>query len=138
MTPHPYVSGSDPQDRFAVLADATRTAGSLGIVVCTWGPGEEPPPHSMPRTDQAFVVLAGTCQLIVDDRVLPVTTGELAFVPGGSRVVLRVTDGPCRMLVVFTPAGPEAYLATSSALPAISAATRIALAADHGVMLHPR
>lgn len=137
MTPPAYVVGFDPDDPFAVLADATRTAGSLAIVVSTWRPGEEPPSHSMPRTDQVFVVLAGACVLTVDASQLHVGAGELAFVPRGTRVAVQVTDESCRVLMVLAPAGPEAYLATASALPGISPATLIALAADHGVVVHP-
>jgi quercetin dioxygenase-like cupin family protein len=133
-----YVAGLGPQDTFAVLADAARTAGSLGILVCTWRAGAEPPPHSMPGTDQAFIVLAGACVLAVDGRELEAATGELVFVPRGSPVTTRVTEGPCRVLVVLAPAGPEAYLATASALPGISPATLIALAAELGVVIHPR
>lgn len=138
MTTPSYIAGLDPQDSFAVLADAARTSGALGIVVCTWWRGHEPPTHSMPGTDQAFVLLGGACVLTVDGRDLPAATGELAFVPRGSRVTVRVTDEPCRVLVVLVPAGPEAYLATTAALPGISPATLIALAAEHGVAVHPR
>ena len=131
-----YIAGLDPSEPFAVLADATRTAGSLGIVVCTWRAAQTPPPHSMPRTDQAFLVLAGACVLTVDGDERPVGIGDLAFVPRGSPVAVRVTAGPCRVLVVLAPAGPEAYLATASALPGMSPTTLISLAADHGVVIH--
>jgi quercetin dioxygenase-like cupin family protein len=132
-----YVAGPDPGDTFAVLADATRTGGTVGIVVCTWTAGREPSPHTMPGTDQTFVLLGGGCVLTVDGRDLPVGAGQLAFVPRGSRVAVRVA-GACRVLVVLVPPGPEAYLATASALPGTSPATLIALAADHGVVVHPR
>jgi quercetin dioxygenase-like cupin family protein len=131
-----YIAGPDPGEPFAVLADAARTGGALGIVVCTWRAGRTPPPHSMPRTDQAFLVLSGACVFTVDGADRPARTGDLAFVPRGSPMAVRVTDGPCRVLVVLAPAGPEAYLATASALPDLNAATLIALAADHDVIVH--
>ena len=133
-----YIAGLDPDEPFAVLADATRTAGALGIVVCTWRAGQSPPPHSMPRTDQALLVLEGACVVTVDGDDTLLGAGDLAFVPRGSPVGVRVDDGPCRVLVVLTPAGPEAYLATASALPGLSPATLISLAADHGVVIHHR
>jgi quercetin dioxygenase-like cupin family protein len=120
-----------------VLADAARTGGTLGVVVSTWPAGREPPPHSMPGTDQAFVILAGQCTLTVDDRSVAARPGVLVFAPAGSRIKVRVADESCRVLCILVPAGPEAYLATVSALPAIDPATLLALAADHGVRLHP-
>ena len=134
----PFSSGSDPDDPFAVLADAARTDGALGVVVSTWSAGREPPPHSMPSTDQAFVILAGRCVLTVDDGSFPAGPGDLVFAPRGSRISVRVVGESCRVLFVFIPAGPEGYLATASALPGINPATLLALAADHGVRLHPR
>jgi len=128
----------DPHDSFAVLADAARTGGAVGIVVCVWEAGQEPPPHTMPGTDQVFVVLGGGCVLAVDGHDLRVGPGEVAFVPRGSRVAARADGAGCRMLVVLVPPGPEAYLATVSALPGISPATLLGLAADHGVVVHPR
>ncbi|MEV0132198.1 cupin domain-containing protein [Dactylosporangium sp. NPDC050688] len=134
-----YVAGVDPEDTFAVLADATRTGGSVGIVVCAWEPGQEPPPHTMPGTDQVFVMLGGgRCVLTVDGRDLDLGAGQAAYVPRGSRVAVRVAGGACRVLVVLVPPGPEAYLATVSALPGTSPGTLITLAADHGVLVHPR
>jgi quercetin dioxygenase-like cupin family protein len=133
-----YIAGLDPDEPFAVLADAARTGGALGIVVCTWRAGQTPPPHSMPRTDQVLLVLAGACVLTVDGDERPAGIGDLAYVPRGSAVAVRVTDGPCRVLIVLTPAGPEAYLATASALPGMNSTTLISLAADHGVVLHRR
>jgi quercetin dioxygenase-like cupin family protein len=135
--PSAFSSGLSPDDPFAVLADAARTGGALGVVVSTWPAGREPPPHSMPGSDQAFVVLAGQCVLTIDDRSFPAEPGDLVFAPGGSRVEVRVADESCRVLCILVPAGPEAYLATASALPAINPATLLALAADHGVRLHP-
>ena len=131
-----FLSGLDPDDTFAVLADAARTAGALGAVVCTWPEGRRPL-LTMPRTDQAYVVLAGSCVLTIDDRSFEAGPGGLAFVPRGSRLGIRVVEASCRVLIVLVPAGPEAYLAAASALPGISPATLIALAADHGVLLHP-
>lgn len=133
-----YVAGVDPEDTFAVLADATRTGGAVGIVVCAWEPGQEPPPHTMPGTDQVFVLLGGWCVLTVDDRALDLGAGQVAYVPRGSRVAVRAGGGGCRVLVVLVPPGPEAYLATVSALPGTSPGTLITLAADHGVLVHPR
>ena len=131
----PYVAGFGPEETFAVLADAARTQGAMGIVLCTWEAAGEPSPHTMPDTDQAFVGLSGACAL---GDGLAIGPGQVAVVPRGSPVAVRVTDGPCRVLVILTPAGPEAYLSAASALPLLSSATLIALAADHGVVLHPR
>ncbi|MET7393323.1 cupin domain-containing protein [Dactylosporangium sp. NPDC005572] len=137
MTPRAYVAGPGPHDPFAVLADATRTAGALGVVVCAWRPGEEPAPHSMPGTDQALVVLDGACALTVDGEPLHATAGVLAFVPRGARLSVRVTGEPCRVLRILAPAGAETYLATAAAVPGLGAAALLPLAADHGVVLHP-
>jgi quercetin dioxygenase-like cupin family protein len=135
--PTSFSSGLDPDDPFAVLADAARTDGSVSVVVSTWTAGREPPTHSMPGSDQAHVILAGRCVLTVDDGVFPAKPGDLVFAPRGSRISVRVVDDSCRVLSFFVPAGPEAYLATASALPGINPATLLALAADHGVRLHP-
>ena len=135
--PTPFSSSSGPDDPFAVLADAARTGCALGIVVSTWTAGREPPPHSMPSTDQAFVLLAGRCVLTIDGAAFPAGPEDLVFAPRGSRISARVVGKSCRVLCVVVPAGAETYLATASALPGINPATLLALAADHGVRLHP-
>ena len=125
-----------PGEPFAVLTDSLRTGGTLGVVACTWSPGSEPPPHTLPGADRAFLVTAGACRLRVGDEEYDAWPDDLVFVPRGHRLTVTALE-ETRATVVVTPAGAEAWLA-AVAVPDRDAATALGIALDHGVQVHLR
>ncbi len=70
-------------------------------------PGRELPPHR-PETTLVLAVLDGMGQLLVDDQIRPVRTGDLAVVRAGVARGLRCLDGRLLALGVVTPVpGPD-------------------------------
>lgn len=136
MSPEPYVVEVSPLEEFAVLADAVRTGGVLGVVVSAWEPGREPPPHTLLRSDRVLLVTDGRCRVRVGAREHEVGAGAVLFVPRGTRFALTAYDG-CRVTTVLAPAGPEAWLAAVAA-PDVPFASVLEVAAEHGIVVHPR
>ncbi len=73
-------------------------------------PGRELPPHR-PDTTLVLAVLDGMGQLLVDDRIRSVRTGDLAVVRAGVPRGLRCLDGRLLALGMVTPVpGPDDHL----------------------------
>ena len=69
--------------------------------------GRELPPHR-PETNLVLAVLDGMGQLLVDDEIRPVRTGDLAVVRAGVARGLRCLEGRLLALAVVTPPpGPD-------------------------------
>lgn len=136
MQPAPYVVQVGPVEEFAVLADVLRTGGVLGVVTSAWVPGREPPPHTLLRSDRVLLVTAGRCRVRLGDGEHDVATGAALFVPRGTRFALTAL-GRCRVVTVLAPAGPEAWLAAVAA-PDVPVASVLEVAAEHGIVVHPR
>lgn len=75
-------------------------------------PGRELPPHR-PETNLVLAVLDGMGQLLVDDEIRPVRTGDLAVVRAGVARGLRCLEGRLLALAVVTPPpGPDDHRTT--------------------------
>ena len=91
------VLGEDTDGAFTLLEEVTPPQGG-------------PPPHIHHREDEAFYVLEGELEFLVDDRTIPATAGSVAY---GPRNILHafknVGTTPSRMLVFVAPAGLEKF-----------------------------
>jgi quercetin dioxygenase-like cupin family protein len=71
-----------------------------------------PPLHTHELWDEGFYVLEGEVTIQAGDDVVKATPGTFAFAPRGvARTFSNRTDTDARILVLFTPAGFERYLA---------------------------
>ena len=88
-----------------VASDQTGGAYSLFEVVSR--PGEDgPPPHVEHRHDEAFWVLDGEYEFVVEGRIIRAGTGSLVYVPKGNlHAHKNLGEEPGRMLVSQTPGG---------------------------------
>ena len=67
-------------------------------------PGEGPPLHVHPNTDETFYVADGEATFLLGDRELPLGAGSFVFVPRGTAHTVWVSsDGPVRGLIVISP-----------------------------------
>jgi mannose-6-phosphate isomerase-like protein (cupin superfamily) len=89
---------------YKVTSDQTGGAYSLFEVASQ--PGTGAPPHVQHREDEAFYVLEGDYEFLVEDRTLRMPAGSLLYVPKGNLHAYRnVGKGTGRMLVSQTPGG---------------------------------
>lgn len=113
------------------------TESLLAVAVCTWRAGAEPPPHTFVHADRVLVVTAGRFRVVVGDSVVEAGPEDVVVVPRGSRTSIHVVDGECRVTVVVAPAGAQAWLA-AAATAGLPTDVVLGMAADHGVVVHPR
>ncbi len=83
-----------------------RTGGAYSLFeVATW-PGSGPPPHVQHREEEAFWVLEGEYEFLIEGRTLTASAGALIHVPRGTLHTHRNLDEDVgRMLVTQTPGG---------------------------------
>ena len=92
----------------AVAADS---GGTLSAYEFVTPPATAGPPLHLHRTwDEAFYVLEGEMTFLIDGHTHCAPAGSFVFTPRGIlHTFWNAGDTPARQLVVFTPAGIEAY-----------------------------
>ncbi len=81
-----------------------RTGGAYSLFEVITQPGSGPPPHVQHREDEAFYVLEGEYEFLVDGNTLRAESGSLLYVPKGTQHAHRnVGEVPGRMLTTHTP-----------------------------------
>jgi quercetin dioxygenase-like cupin family protein len=97
------------------LVRSEQSRGAVSVIETAPAPGAGPPLHEH-DFDEAFYVIEGTLTFQVDDELLEVRAGELAFAPRGTpHTFANLGDAPARQLIVCTPAGFERYFARLAA-----------------------
>jgi quercetin dioxygenase-like cupin family protein len=85
---------------------AEQTGGAYSLFEVVTHPGDGPPPHVQHREDEAFYVLEGEYEFVVEARTINAGAGSLIYVPRGNlHSHENVGDRPGRMLVSQTPGG---------------------------------
>jgi len=83
-----------------------QTGGAFSLFEVTTQPGVGPPPHVQHREDEAFYVLEGEYDFLVEGRTLRAGAGSLLYVPKGAlHAYKNVGERVGRMLVSQTPGG---------------------------------
>ena len=83
-----------------------QTGGAYSLFEVTAQPGAGSPPHVQHREDEAFCVLEGEYEFLVEDRTINARAGSLIYVPKGNlHAYNNVGEGIGRMLVSQTPGG---------------------------------
>jgi mannose-6-phosphate isomerase-like protein (cupin superfamily) len=89
---------------FKVLSH--QTSGAYSLFELSTPPGSGPPAHVQHREDEAFYVLEGEYEFLVEGRILRSPVGSLLYVPKGNlHTHKNVGEGIGRMLVSQTPGG---------------------------------
>jgi quercetin dioxygenase-like cupin family protein len=98
-----------------VLLRSEDSEGAVSIIETSPSPGAGPALHRH-DFDEAFYVIEGKLSFQVDEEVVEVGPGEMAFVPRGTpHTFANLSDAPARQLIVCTPAGFERYFARLAA-----------------------
>ncbi|WP_329377978.1 cupin domain-containing protein [Streptomyces sp. NBC_01716] len=67
-------------------------------------------PHTHTKEDEAFYVLSGTFEFINGDQKITAGPGDFVYIPKGTRHGFKnLSPEPSRLLVFYTPAGPESF-----------------------------
>jgi quercetin dioxygenase-like cupin family protein len=83
-----------------------QTGGAYSLFEVTTQPGAGPPPHVQHREDEAFYVLEGEYEFLVEGRTINAGAGSLIYVPKGNlHAHNNLGEGIGRILVSQTPGG---------------------------------
>ncbi|MBW3629231.1 MAG: quercetin 2,3-dioxygenase [Gemmatimonadetes bacterium] len=97
-------------DQITIKITAEQTGGAFAVWENTTPPGAGSPPHIHNREDEAFHVLEGTFEFMLEGRLERAGPGTLVYVPRGVPHMFRnVSDAPARALVWVTPGGFERF-----------------------------
>jgi mannose-6-phosphate isomerase-like protein (cupin superfamily) len=90
----------------AYKVTAEQTGGAYSLFEVASGPGGGPPPHVQHREDEAFWVLEGEYEFVVEGCATRAGAGSLVYVPRGKLHAHKSSgDKPGRMLIIQTPGG---------------------------------
>ncbi|HEU4974033.1 MAG TPA: cupin domain-containing protein [Baekduia sp.] len=118
--------------------------GAYALVECLAPAGHMPPPHVHERDAEGFHVLEGELTVHTGAGHHRLTAGMSLHAPAGEPHTIEVTgSGPCRWLVVSSPAGFEGFVramgtpAARRELPVLDGPPDVerltAVAAEHGI-----
>ncbi len=80
------------------------TGGAYCLVEALTAPGAGAPPNRHPTDDEAFYVLDGTFEFMIDNETTQVTTGGFVQIPNGAVHAFRnVGSQPGRLLIINSP-----------------------------------
>ena len=99
-------------------ARGAQTGGALTAFVNVIAPGDGPPLHRHEREGEAWYVIEGSLRFKLGDELHEAGTGTFVFVPPGIAHCFQNTgEGAAGILVLFTPAGMEAFFDRFAELP---------------------
>lgn len=109
--PEPFRDGEGPPlSRYTLLATSDQTGGALSTMTAVVPPGNGPPAHRHPDSDESFYVLDGSFEVTAAGHEFTIAGGDYLFIPRGTEHAWR-NSGPnaARMLVLYTPSDMEQF-----------------------------
>lgn len=95
-----------------------QTAGALTAFENEVAPGDGPPLHTHASEGESWYVIEGSLRFKLDGEIHEASGGSFVHVPPGvSHCFQNVGDAPARILVLFSPAGMEAFFDRFAELP---------------------
>ena len=97
-------------DKIHVVLEKGGTNGAFGMFTAEMGGPKGPPRHIHEDADEAFYVLEGEAEVLVDGETMVIGAGEAGFAPKGTEHTFKFTgDEGGKVLVVVTPGGFEGF-----------------------------
>jgi quercetin dioxygenase-like cupin family protein len=97
--------------------------------------GQGPPQHIHRAEEEAFYVIEGTVNILLDDEVVIGTPGSFVLIPRGTvHTFWNAGQSPAKLLVIVSPPGMEDYLAEVIGNQELDAATFV----EKGTAMAPK
>ncbi|HEV3468564.1 MAG TPA: cupin domain-containing protein [Pyrinomonadaceae bacterium] len=97
-------------DTVRVLAAGPDTGGAYEIFELSGPRGSGPPPHAHPW-NEAYVMLEGEAEILLDGGTRKATAGCFVNIPAGALHSYRVLSEAARFIVVTSPSGAAEFFA---------------------------
>lgn len=98
-------------DIVTIKATGEATGGAFSLLEVETPPGGGAPMHVHSREDEAFYVLEGAYELLMEGKRVALSPGSFAFVPRGTTATYRNAGNSWgRLLILCTPAGHEVFM----------------------------
>ena len=94
--------------RYETLLTPRESGGKLGAFASDAGPGNGPPRHRHPKSDEFFVVLEGRLRFWSAGETSERTAGEIFHIPAGVEHTFVVVER-ARWLAILSPGGLEGF-----------------------------
>lgn len=92
--------------------------GALTAFENVIAPGDGPPLHTHDREGESWYVLDGTLRFKLGDQIRSAPAGAFVYVPPRTpHCFQNIGETPARILVLFSPAGMEAFFELFARLP---------------------
>jgi len=99
-------------DTYTTLLSGDQTGGAFALLEALVPAHTGPPPHRHIAADETFILLDGSLDFHVGDRVHQARPGTVVFVPRGTPHHFSNTgSGLAKMLFMYAPAGMEGMFA---------------------------
>ncbi len=95
-------------DTVRVLASAAQTGGSYEIFELEGVEGNGPPPHAHPWAE-AYLVIDGEADVLMDGAHSRATRGCFIQVPAGTTHSYRITSKTAKFVVITSPSGASSF-----------------------------
>jgi quercetin dioxygenase-like cupin family protein len=120
-----------------VLASAAATGGAFEVFELEAPEGSGPVPHAHPWTE-AYMVLEGEADVLLDGKKTIATAGCFYHIPAGAKHAYRIRTKTAKFLVITSPAGAHEFFTEVDAETGGSCedmARVTALAVKHGFLV---
>ncbi len=98
-------------DIVTIKATGADTRNSYSLLMINTPPGGGAPMHYHTREDEAFFVLEGEYELVMEEKIYPLKPGTFAYVPRETVATYRNAGSTWgRLLVLCAPAGHEEFM----------------------------
>jgi quercetin dioxygenase-like cupin family protein len=99
---------------YEVLLTPSENGGKFGALGAGGSPGDGPPRHRHPKSDEVFIVLGGRLRFWCSGEYSERTAGEIFYIPAGVEHTFVVIEH-ARWIFILSPGGLESFFPTVAA-----------------------
>ncbi|AZO30924.1 MULTISPECIES: cupin domain-containing protein [Mesorhizobium] len=99
---------------YEALLTPRETGGKFGAFASHAGPGDGPPRHRHPKSDEVFVILQGRLRFWRAGEASERTAGDIFYIPAGVEHAFVVVER-ARWIAILSPGGLESFFPTVAA-----------------------
>lgn len=97
-------------ETFAIKVTGEQTDGAFAFMDGLIEPDHGNLPHIHSKEDEAFYIVSGAFEFINGNERITAGSGDFVYIPRGTRHAFKnIGTEPARLLVFYTPAGPESF-----------------------------